>query len=115
MEPASEPEEGSVRQKAAYSPPVTRGRYLLFCSGLPNRRIPLNPMDWCAPSVMPTPRSCAPTTCTHEAVSEGTQRSHTYVLHATGSHLDEPRVLRVVEAEPAQLGGHLQAESAEIP
>jgi len=43
MEPASLPDEGSVRQNAATSfPVVTRGKYFAFCSGVPNNRIPCN-------------------------------------------------------------------------
>lgn len=40
MEPASEPEEGSVKQKAANCPFDTLGRYLAFCSGVPTNKIP---------------------------------------------------------------------------
>ena len=43
---ASDPEPGSVRQNAATSSPVAhRGRYLSFCASLPNRTIPLQPID----------------------------------------------------------------------
>lgn len=45
MEPASEPEEGSVRQKAANWPEVTLVKYFFFCSGVPYNKTPLNPMD----------------------------------------------------------------------
>ena len=68
MELASEPLAGSVRQKAAiFSPDARSGRYFSFCSGEPYSRMPLNPMDWWAPSVMPTPRSNSPTTSTRRA------------------------------------------------
>ena len=52
MEKASEPEPGSVRQKAAIISPVASfGRYFFFCSAVPKRSSPLKPMDECAPSV----------------------------------------------------------------
>lgn len=56
MDPASDPEEGSVKQNAANSPDVTLGKYFAFCSGVPNNNIPLKPIDWCAPRVIPTPK-----------------------------------------------------------
>ena len=41
MDPASLPEDGSVKQNAAKSfPVVTRGKYFAFCSGVPNNNIP---------------------------------------------------------------------------
>lgn len=55
IEPASEPDDGSVRQNAAKSPEDTLGRYLAFCSGVPKSKMPLKPIDWCAPNVIPTP------------------------------------------------------------
>mmetsp|Transcript_22274 Transcript_22274/g.71709 ORF Transcript_22274/g.71709 Transcript_22274/m.71709 type:complete len:311 (+) Transcript_22274:863-1795(+) len=68
IEFASEPDVGSVSTKAANFLPVARsGRYLDFCSSLPAIKMPLNPMDWCAPRKMPTPRSCAPTISTMRA------------------------------------------------
>lgn len=55
MDPASDPDEGSVKQKAANSPEVTRGKYFSFCSLVPNSKIPLKPIDWWAPKTIPTP------------------------------------------------------------
>jgi len=40
IEPASLPDDGSVRQNAANSLLDTLGRYLAFCSGVPNSKIP---------------------------------------------------------------------------
>lgn len=40
IELASEPAPGSVKQKAAYSPLLTRGRYFAFCSGVPYKSMP---------------------------------------------------------------------------
>jgi hypothetical protein len=41
IDPASDPEEGSVRAKAANCSPDARGgRYFDFCSGVPKRVIP---------------------------------------------------------------------------
>lgn len=40
IEPASLPDEGSVRQNAANSLLDTLGRYLAFCSGVPNNNTP---------------------------------------------------------------------------
>lgn len=45
-------------------PVASLGRYFSFWAGVPNRRMPLKPMDWWAPRVMPTPRSCIPTIST---------------------------------------------------
>lgn len=55
IDPASDPDEGSVKQNAANSFDDTLGKYLAFCSGVPNNNMPLKPIDWCAPNVMPTP------------------------------------------------------------
>lgn len=46
IEPASDPEEGSVRQNAANSPDVTLGKYFFFCASVPYNKIPLKPIDW---------------------------------------------------------------------
>jgi len=52
IENASLPEPGSVKQNAAIISPVARrGRYFAFCSGVPNNRSPLKPIDECAPTV----------------------------------------------------------------
>lgn len=40
IEPASLPDDGSVRQNAANSLLDTLGKYLAFCSGVPNNNIP---------------------------------------------------------------------------
>jgi len=40
IEPASLPDDGSVKQNAANSLLDTLGRYLAFCSGVPNNNIP---------------------------------------------------------------------------
>lgn len=53
-----------------YSPVATLGRYFSFWAGVPNSRMPLKPMDWWAPSVMPTPRSWLPTISTSRAYCE---------------------------------------------
>lgn len=45
MDPASEPDDGSVKQNAANSPDVTFGKYFFFCSGVPYNKIPLKPID----------------------------------------------------------------------
>ena len=43
---ASEPLLGSVKQKhAIFSPVASCGRYLAFCSGVPNNKMPLKPID----------------------------------------------------------------------
>lgn len=52
------------------SPVATLGRYFSFWAGLPNSRMPLKPMDWWAPSVMPTPKSWLPTISTSRAYCE---------------------------------------------
>lgn len=52
------------------SPVATLGRYFSFWAGFPNSRMPLKPMDWWAPSVMPTPRSWLPTISTSRAYCE---------------------------------------------
>lgn len=54
-------------QGFGFSPEASLGRYFSFCAGLPKSRIPLKPMDWWAPRVMPTPRSCIPTISTNLA------------------------------------------------
>jgi hypothetical protein len=47
---ASEPEPGSVRQKAAIVSPLAQpGSQRCFCASVPNSVIPLHPMLWCAP------------------------------------------------------------------
>lgn len=40
IDPASLPDDGSVKQKAANSLLDTLGKYLAFCSGVPNNNIP---------------------------------------------------------------------------
>ena len=51
--------DGSVRQKAATSSPEANlGRYCCFWTSVPNRRMPLKPIDWWAPTQIEMPRSC---------------------------------------------------------
>lgn len=45
IDPASDPDEGSVKQNAANSFDDTLGKYLAFCSGVPNNNMPLKPID----------------------------------------------------------------------
>lgn len=40
IDPASDPEDGSVKQNAAKVPLVTFGKYFAFCSGVPTKSIP---------------------------------------------------------------------------
>jgi len=43
---ASDPLVGSVKQNAAsFSPVATIGKYFAFCSSVPNRVMPLKPID----------------------------------------------------------------------
>eukprot|EP01137_Pigoraptor_chileana_P030674 Opistho-2@17497 len=65
MDPASDPLDGSVSAKAATcSPDASLGRYFCFCASLPNIRIPLRPILWCAIRVTARLPSCEMTSTT---------------------------------------------------
>lgn len=51
-------------------PVASLGRYFSFWAGFPKSRMPLKPIDWWAPRVMPTPRSWLPTISTKRAYCE---------------------------------------------
>lgn len=105
------------------SPVATLGRYFSFWAGFPNSRMPLKPMDWWAPSVMPTPRSWLPTISTSRAYCEP-QRQWTNQSPARPPptrpcsllrHQSGPCVyLSVGQAETAQVRRHLQAKGTHL-
>lgn len=51
-------------------PVASLGRYFSFWAGFPKSRMPLKPIDWWAPRVMPMPRSWPPTISTNRAYCE---------------------------------------------
>ena len=58
----SEPTSGSVSRNALISPRAQRGRYVVFCSGVPKRASGCGtPIDWCADSSAATAGEAEPT------------------------------------------------------
>lgn len=54
-------------QMLVFIPVASLGRYFSFWALFPKSRMPLKPIDWWAPRVMPTPRSWLPTISTSRA------------------------------------------------
>lgn len=72
------------------SPVATLGRYFSFWAGVPNSRMPLKPMDWWAPSVMPTPKSWLPTISTSRAYCGPGEIDQLEPSHPSSQQLMQP-------------------------
>lgn len=122
-------------QTLVFLPVASLGRYFSFWAGFPKSRMPLKPMDWWAPSVMPTPRSWLPTISTSRAycVMDGCYHIRLIALTCSQScltttvlyllmcmccrvciHPIKQTYLCVWKAEAAQVSWHLQAKGTHL-